>query len=106
MRKTPRRPASARSGVPVWNEGSGRLFWRGQEIKRFSQQAANQRAVLRAFQEAGWDESIENPLSGEYRDRQQRLHDIIKSLNRGQGALRFHGGGTGRGVWWEPAEGH
>jgi hypothetical protein len=109
-RSTARRSTSARRQVPVWREGRGQLFWGDRLVKHFRQPAANQRAILHAFQEQGWPEDgISNPLPDDpFMDRQEQFHDAIKALNqnqRGGQVLRFHGGGTGEQVWWEPVEG-
>ena len=47
--------------VPDWHAGDGLLRWRWLS-KHFRPDANNPRAILGAFQSAGWCESIENPL--------------------------------------------
>ena len=105
MCPTPRRSTRARRQVPCWEEDTGRLFWDGKLVKWFRQPAVNQRALLTAFQQAGWPSTLPNPLRGTRgTERKARLHDTIKSLNRNQiggPVLCFHGDGTGRRLWWE-----
>jgi hypothetical protein len=60
--------------------------------------------ILGAFEEEGWPEHIDDPLPviGDI-DPRTRLHDAINRLNRCQTnrLLRFHGNGTGTGVFWK-----
>jgi hypothetical protein len=76
-------------------------------VKRFREPAPNQVAILRAFEEEGWPARIDDPLFGGLNGAQakQRLHDAIKRLNASQlhQRIRFHGDGTGTGIWWELA---
>jgi hypothetical protein len=87
---------------PFWSAATSELLWRGVCIKRFRHDAANQRRLLDAFEGEGWPARLRFTLPAmPRRSGKARLHETIKSLNRGQKALRFHGDGTGQGVRWE-----
>jgi hypothetical protein len=93
-------------GVPHWDSERKELRWWGQLVKRFTQPAPNQEAVLAAFEEEGWPPRIDNPLHPRLDgDLVQRLHDTIIRLNRHQERqlLRFRADGSGQGVRWEAA---
>jgi hypothetical protein len=89
---------------PVWDNAHRELRYNGQVVKRYRVPAANQQAILEAFQEDGWPEFIDDPIppDGE-QDPKRRLNVTIKSLNRNQLAplLRFHGNGNGLQIHWE-----
>ncbi|QDV81768.1 hypothetical protein TBK1r_06880 [Stieleria magnilauensis] len=90
--------------MPEWNADSRRLQIDGQIVKRFKWPAANQEAVLCAFEEEGWPERIDDPLPPQpEQDAKRRLADTIKCLNRKQvnELMHFRGDGTGEGVVWE-----
>lgn len=89
---------------PDWDPNSRTLYVEGKIVKRFKWRAANQEAVLCAFQEEGWPRRIDDPLSPHpEQDSKRRLSDTIKCLNNKQAhrLIRFHGDGTGEGVVWE-----
>jgi hypothetical protein len=89
---------------PLWKANQGELWWRGELVKRFRHDAADQRCVLDAFQDSAWDNRIDDPLPVRCgRSRKKRLHETIKSLNRGQKLrrIRFRGDGTASGCRWE-----
>jgi hypothetical protein len=93
-------------GVPHWDSERKELRWRGQLVKRFTQPAPNQEAVLAAFEEEAWPPRIDNPLRPHPdEDLVQRLHDTIVRLNRHQERrlLRFRADGSGQGIRWEAA---
>jgi hypothetical protein len=79
-------------------------------VKKFKCRAANQEAILNAFEEDQWPPRIDDPLPQVTDlDPKRRLADTIKCLNRKQGnaILKFGGDGTGEGVVWrlvEPAD--
>jgi hypothetical protein len=81
------------------------LSLNGTVVKRFRVPAQNQELILRAFEEEGWPDHIDDPLpvSGDI-DPLTRLHDAINRLNGCQTnpVLRFSGNGTGTGVSWAP----
>lgn len=75
-------------------------------VKRYRRPSPNQEAVLSAFQEDGWPQRIDDPLSPQGdQDPKCRLRDTIKWLNRNQQQrlICFRGDGTGEGVCWESA---
>ena len=90
--------------VPVWDDQRHELKLGATIVKRFKWRAANQEAVLAAFQEEGWPPRIDDPLSPiAETDPKRRLSDAIKCLNRKQKnpLLRFSGDGTGEGILWD-----
>jgi hypothetical protein len=90
---------------PLWKDILGELWWRGELVKRFRSHATDQRCILKAFQAAGWESCIDNPLVNTLRQSAKKhLHETIKSLNRGQKPIhiRFRGDGTGQRLRWEP----
>ena len=89
---------------PHWDPETRTLSLNGQVVKRFKWPAANQETVLNAFQEEDWPNRIDDPLPPKLeQDSKRRLADTIKCLNRKQDNLliRFHGDGTGEGVFRE-----
>jgi hypothetical protein len=101
---SPRGRAAERE-LPVWDTVRGELHFAGRLVRRFRNTASQQRAVLDAFQQEGWPERLPDPLArpaGLCVNRKQRLHDVIKNLNRRHGArrLRFYGTDCGRAVGW------
>jgi hypothetical protein len=89
---------------PLWKAKQGELWWRGELVKRFRHDAADQRCVLNAFQDNAWENRIDDPLPVRWgRSRKKHLHETIKSLNRGQKLrrIRFRGDGTASGIRWE-----
>jgi hypothetical protein len=89
--------------VPEWHAGDGSLRWRDKS-KYFRIDALAPRAILGAFQQAGWCESVGNPLPDDpLTPRSQVLETTVSNLNRvlkGWG-LRFHAEGKGARVRWE-----
>jgi hypothetical protein len=90
--------------VPKWDRDRQELSIGSIVIKRFKVPAANQEAILAAFEEEGWPARIDDPLPP-HREQspKRRLQETIKSLNRNQKRpfLRFLGDGSGQGVRWE-----
>ena len=94
--------------APHWDADSRRLWLNGLLVKRFRLRAVNQEAVLCAFEEDGWPERIDDPLSPQpEQDPKRRLADTIKCLNRKltNELIHFRGDGTGEGVVWERVDG-
>ena len=94
--------------MPHWDREHRLLRFGGEVIKRYHFRAANQEAVLAAFQEENWPYSIFDPLSPlPDVPPKRRLHETIKALNASQAPfrLRFRGDGTGERVCWEPCPG-
>ncbi len=90
--------------LPHWDAMRRELLIGGQVVKRFRVPAPNQEAVLAAFEEEGWPHRVYDPLPPEdEKDAKRRLNETIKRLNRHRLArvIRFHGDGTGEGVFWE-----
>lgn len=94
----------SRECTPNWDSDRQTLRVGDLLIKQFKVPAANQEAVLEAFQEEHWPPRIDDPLPprGDQNPK-RRLHDTINSLNRNQKArvIRFFGDGSGEGVRWE-----
>ncbi|HZZ81868.1 MAG TPA: hypothetical protein VFE62_25430 [Gemmataceae bacterium] len=71
---------------------------------RLDKPAANQRAILIAFQSQSWPAWIANPLKPDHaKDDRQRLADAVYKLNRHptNGQICFRRDGRGTGVIWE-----
>jgi hypothetical protein len=105
-----RRRASAESNghsgtlTPTWDSDRQQLRVGRVIVKEFKVPAANQEAILAAFQEEGWVPRIDDPLAPQLnQDSKRRLHDTINSLNRNQKhqLIRFLGDGKGEGIRWE-----
>jgi hypothetical protein len=89
---------------PCWNSSRRELSLDGVVVKRYRVPAHNQELILSAFEEEGWPEHIDDPLPVSHEiDPHTRLHDAINRLNRCQTnrLLRFHGNGSGTGVFWD-----
>ena len=92
------------SSLPRWDPRQQKLFLDGVLVKKFRSRAPNQEIILAAFQEEAWCRRIDDPLPPvPEQDSRRRLSDTIKYLNRNQTneLIRFHGDGTGKGVYWE-----
>jgi hypothetical protein len=89
--------------VPVWDAAQRILSVDGQVVRKYRVPAPNQEVILAAFQEEGWPQRIDDPLSvrGDLEPR-QRLNNTIKAINRHRLArvIRFLCDGTGKGVLW------
>jgi hypothetical protein len=91
--------------LPHWDAAGQVLRLAGIVVKRYDYSSPNQEAVLATFEEEHWPRRIDDPLRPvEGTDSKQRLRDTIRSLNAKQENLliRFHSGGTGEHVIWEP----
>lgn len=91
--------------TPRW-DAARRQLWLGDElVKEFRTPAAAQEAVLAAFEEEGWPDSIDDPLpsNGGRLHPKDRLRDEVRRLNAHQreGRIRFRCDGTGEGILWE-----
>ena len=92
---------------PRWDTVRHELRLGNVLVKKFKWRAANQEAILNAFEEEGWPAHIDDPLTqNPDMNPKRRLSDAIKCLNRKQknALIRFCGDGTGEGVLWELAE--
>ncbi len=99
-------PDNGRLSRPHWNAQRRELRVDGQVIKRFRSSAANQEAILNAFEEEGWPPRIDDPLPQmpqQNQDAPCRLNDAARRLNKHHKTdlIRFHCDGTGEGVLWE-----
>jgi hypothetical protein len=89
---------------PRWVAKKRELWVGNQLVKRIARNAKNQSLILDVFEEEGWVESIDDPMSGgTHAQRRKRLKNVVARLNRSQivRLLRFHLNGTGDGVRWE-----
>lgn len=90
---------------PVWNDGLGQLSAGSLIILILDKPAPNLRAILNAFQAAGWPGWIANPIEPDpTMDKHARLGSAVYKLNGGKKKiklLRFHRDGKGAGVIWE-----
>jgi hypothetical protein len=108
IHKEPDRPllaiAHPRPLTPTWDRNRQELKVGNTVVKRFRVPAANQEAILAAFEEEHWPPRIDDPLPP-HREQspKRRLQETIKSLNRNQkkSMIRFLGDGSGQGVLWE-----
>jgi hypothetical protein len=92
------------SSFPTWDPDRQQLRVGRILVKEFKVPAANQQAVLAAFQEENWAPRIDDPLPpSPNQDSKRRLHSTINCLNRNQKRplIRFLGDGSGEGVRWE-----
>ena len=92
---------------PRWDTVRHELRLGNVLVKKFKWRAANQEAILNAFEEDGWPAHIDDPLTQTAQvNPKRRLSDAIKCLNRKQqnALIRFCGDGTGEGVLWELVE--
>lgn len=90
--------------VPQWDRERQELRVGGVLVKRFKAPAANQEAILAAFEEENWPHRIDDPLPPQPElEPKRRLHDTINSLNRKQKSqlIRFFGDGSGEGIRWK-----
>jgi hypothetical protein len=95
---------TGRRAGPDWAAACRVLRVRGKVVKRFQVPAENQELILTRLQQLDWQRHIDDPLprvSG--LNPKRRLEDTISRLNKNQQnrLIRFHGDGTGRGLWWE-----
>ncbi len=87
---------------PSWRAALGELWRSGACVKQLRHEAANQRGVLAAFEEAGWPSRLADPLPPEPGvNPKTRLRETVRSLNRGQRCIRFRMDGTGLALRWQ-----
>jgi hypothetical protein len=90
---------------PRWD--GRRLFLGGGLVKEYGVPAWTQCKILQAFEEAGWVDSIPDPLAGRNDlPNSKRLGDAITGLNKsiGKRGITFHRDGTGKSVCWKFAD--
>jgi len=99
LRNLSREKSSRRPPKPKW-DGS-KLWYMGQVVRRVRvSKADNVVAVLNAFQEENWPNTVLYPNEADI----QTLHYTVRSLNDGLKVLRFRADGTGRGIMWGLAD--
>ena len=97
-------PTSLLHIPPLWKPDLKRLTFGVMLVKQYRHPAPNQELILGVFQEEGWPERIDDPLSPILDlEPKQRLHQAINGLNRHQRnrLLHFGGDGTGTGILWQ-----
>lgn len=87
---------------PFWDAERKELWFCGVSAKQFTREATNQWRIIRAFEEDGWPELIDDPLPGGVQEPRSRLNQTIKDLNNKLIGLRFRGDGTGERIRWSP----
>jgi hypothetical protein len=99
--------AEVREAVPVYDKDRRELWFKGRLVKRLRQPAGNQELILLAFQEQGWPDAIDDPLPGNAdQDRQERLHNAIRRLNKHQheATILFRRNGSGSRILWQAGD--
>ena len=84
---------------PSWSRVNGKLSFDGEVIRTIRRigNATNVVLVLDTFQELGWPDRVDSPLSG----GGQQHHATIDSLNKGLSRIRFRSDGEGKGFIWK-----
>ena len=88
--------------TPQWDGDRSRLLMDGKVIRTVSRLAKNVVQILRAFEDDGWPDRIDDPITGPEANQPTRLHEAIRSLNNGLTMIRFRSDGTGTGIEWKP----
>ena len=93
------RDASDDAPKTAWDRIKGELSFDGETVRtiRCIGIAKNVVLVLDTFQELGWPDRVDSPLS----PNSQKHHATIDSLNNGLSRLRFKSDGEGKGFIWE-----
>ena len=89
---------------PYWDAEHRTLWFRGVIVKQFRQPSRFQMLILDVFEQEGWPEQIDDPITGaDFPGAKPRLHNVIQNLNRHQQnhLIRFRGDGTGEGILWQ-----
>ncbi len=101
-------PTAATAPGPRWDRQSRTLYFGDQIVKRFREPAANQEAVLLAFEQEAWVQVIDDPLPpvAVESSPEMRLRNTIRRLNLNQTTplIHFHGDGSGFRVIWEAVQ--
>jgi hypothetical protein len=93
--------SSSRNQILIeWNRRLGELRLNGKLIRKVRMANATRlSAILDAFQDEGWPEQIEDPLS--VKSDSQLLRETLRTLNQRLKRLRFFADGTGHGIRWD-----
>jgi hypothetical protein len=97
-------PASVgKTEVPIWDQASHTLYFRGRVVKCYRSEAPYQEAILSAFQVNQWTACVAVCMPQDWGVcLKTRLHDTVKNLNRAtRPHLRFRQEGSGSRVRWE-----
>ncbi|MEO8939673.1 MAG: hypothetical protein ABI453_03905 [Isosphaeraceae bacterium] len=86
---------------PHWDRERSKLLLDGKVIREVSKQAKNILQILDTFEEDGWPDRIDDPISGPPESQPTRCHEAVRSLNEGLKMIRFRSDGTGAGITWE-----
>lgn len=82
-----------------WRKELGELRWNGEVIREVAVgKAKNLVPILDAFQECGWPERLDDPLTA---GDGQKLREAIKVLNQRLKRIRFYADGSGEGIRWK-----
>ncbi len=87
---------------PRWNAAARQLWWAERVVRHFRNDAANQAAVLAAFEKAGWPPRIPDPLPKMgVRKAKRRRWRTVEALNNGvlPGTIHFRCDGIGGFQW-------
>lgn len=86
---------------PIWDRERLVLKVGDQVVRRIRSRSVAPSAcrVLDSFEELGWAARIDDPLPGS--PDQQRLREVVRSLNRDLATIRFGADGTGKGIVWK-----
>jgi hypothetical protein len=95
-------PLTGSQPVVHYNAELFELWVNGTLVKRLDIRAANQIAILSAFQEENWPPRIDDPLHPNGGDGKARLRSTIHCLNGHQHppSIHFFADGSGRGIRW------
>ena len=88
-----------RSLLPRWDRDEGKL-WFGDKVAREVRSGRNIIKILDAFENHGWPDRIEDPISSRGFPDSQRLRESIRTLNDELKFIRFEADGTGAGMRW------
>jgi hypothetical protein len=84
---------------PSWQRATGELRFNGSLVRvvRIFSRPSNIQLILDAFEDAGWPDTIPNPLGND----QQRLHQALRSLNRNRPRIRFRALSGAQYITWQ-----
>ncbi len=91
------------SALPNWKADDGELWWLGNCIKRFKNDARLQRALLDALEAADWCKRLADLVkAGTALPNKKSLQNAVKNMKRSlpKGSIRFAMDGTACGVRW------